>query len=695
MTLDSTAKVYINQATLIGGPNRGAIVGPVDSTITIEIARATLRTNDGTKGSLIFYSTFSQYITTYRVYIEGTPSILPSGTTLNNASVAQFGKTDDEFHTVFIADDMTGGTLTTDTTKALVYSRVKLVPVPEEGMDVDTITVKDSQGNNLVVANNEFVMPDGNVTVTATFTRLKRRLSTNQNDTVRFGTISFGSTRYEPGETVSFSVKYESGYHLSRFVITNNDGVDVTDQVTYDVNAKTLVMPNFDITITPVYLFEGHLVKVGKITGVGGLHVDGERVTENTSVTLDIRVGNGYRLNGVILRNPEGVDVTEELQFDSETNKFKMPNYDVTVDLQFAANTYTITAVNGAQGTVKLSATKAATSSKVTVTVTANFGYKATGIKIMKTDGTVVRTLTGGNVATIQMEPYDIKIAGVYSIKTSNDNITAKIYSSTYNSINVGWERATDVAGYYVYQSTNNKTYKLVKTVTSNTITNFNNTGLKTGTKYYYKILTYKLVSGKKVNGKYTNIVSATPTLAKVATVKASTNMYTKIDLSWSKVTGATGYYVYRSTAINGTYKKIATTKKLTYTDKKAANGGSYYYKIVPYRTVSGKKKAGPYSNPVRGTRLNEKVTFTLTPGSQSITVNITRNASAKQYLVYRATSKNGKYTKVATIPQSTNAVIRWTNVGLKGKKKYYYKIALVNGNTSKYSAKVNATTLA
>jgi chromosome segregation ATPase len=48
----------------------------------------------------------------------------------------------------------------------------------------------------------------------------------------------------------------------------------------------------------------------------------------------------------------------------------------------------------------------------------------------MKTDGTVVRTLTGGNVATIKMEPYDIKIAGVYSIKTSNDNITAKIYSS-------------------------------------------------------------------------------------------------------------------------------------------------------------------------------------------------------------------------------------------------------------------------
>ena len=40
------------------------------------------------------------------------------------------------------------------------------------------------------------------------------------------------------------------------------------------------------------------------------------------------------------------------------------------------------------------------------------------------------------------------------------------------------------------------------------------------------------------------------------------------VTLSWKKVKNATGYIVSRATAKNGTYKKVAKIKKITYTDK-------------------------------------------------------------------------------------------------------------------------------
>ncbi|MGN0527706.1 MAG: hypothetical protein ACI4IE_01130, partial [Eubacterium sp.] len=49
---------------------------------------------------------------------------------------------------------------------------------------------------------------------------------------------------------------------------------------------------------------------------------------------------------------------------------------------------------------------------------------------------------------------------------------------------------------------------------------------------------------------------------------------------------------------------------------------------------------------------------------------------------VYRATSKNGKYTKVATTSKTS-----YTNSKLKSKKTYYYKVVAYSSNSSYNSA--------
>jgi hypothetical protein len=57
------------------------------------------------------------------------------------------------------------------------------------------------------------------------------------------------------------------------------------------------------------------------------------------------------------------------------------------------------------------------------------------------------------------------------------------------------------------------------------------------------------------------------------------------VKVTWKKVTGAKGYYIYRKVA-GGKYTKIGTVKNgntLTFTDKKAVKKKTYYYTVQAY----------------------------------------------------------------------------------------------------------------
>lgn len=54
------------------------------------------------------------------------------------------------------------------------------------------------------------------------------------------------------------------------------------------------------------------------------------------------------------------------------------------------------------------------------------------------------------------------------------------------------------------------------------------------------------------------------------------------IKASWNKVTGASGYYVYRKTGSGG-WTKIKTPRSLYFTDTTAKKGATYYYTVRAY----------------------------------------------------------------------------------------------------------------
>ena len=127
-----------------------------------------------------------------------------------------------------------------------------------------------------------------------------------------------------------------------------------------------------------------------------------------------------------------------------------------------------------------------------------------------------------------------------------------------------------------MYRSTSKTgTYKLLGTTTK---LNYTDTSATTGYTYYYKV---KAVSKVKTsaNSAYSTPISIICHCAKPV-VKITTTSSGDPKLTWSSVTGASKYEVYRATSSGGTYTKVATTTAKTYTNKTAKAGKTYYYKV-------------------------------------------------------------------------------------------------------------------
>ena len=166
----------------------------------------------------------------------------------------------------------------------------------------------------------------------------------------------------------------------------------------------------------------------------------------------------------------------------------------------------------------------------------------------------------------------------------------AKAASAGYESIQFSWSKVNGATKYIVYRASSKYgTYKKVKETTA---TSYTNTGRTTGKTYYYKV---RAVSGSTTS-KASAVVSAKAVPAKPSDVAAEGVDSGNITIHWGKVSGATKYQIYRATSKTGTYKRVATTSGLQYTNEGLDNTKTYYYKVRAYRLQDGEKIYGKYS---------------------------------------------------------------------------------------------------
>ena len=156
--------------------------------------------------------------------------------------------------------------------------------------------------------------------------------------------------------------------------------------------------------------------------------------------------------------------------------------------------------------------------------------------------------------------------------------------------------------------------------------------------------------------------------------------------LAWDKYDSADSYLILRRKMGESRFTQIATTKELSYTYTEAFPSATYYYSVQAVSTKWGGAIKSSYDKnfsvttqgaiptPTPAQTLKPKTpAVTVAAGKKQATLKWKKISNADGYVVYRATSKSGKYTVVSTIKK--RSTVSYTNKKLTSKRTYYYKV--------------------
>ncbi|MFZ5975799.1 MAG: SpoIID/LytB domain-containing protein [Bacillota bacterium] len=402
--------------------------------------------------------------------------------------------------------------------------------------------------------------------------------------------------------------------------------------------------------------------------------------TDGTTTLSNVRYGHGVGMSqrGAQQMAGEGKTYTEILDFYYNGITFSTLGVSPPT-LPDMSSTPAPTAVSASYNSVKVSWTavpgaagysvyraESAGGPYSRVVSTAASSYTCTGLKTGAPYYFKVKAYVTSGGATL----YGPLSEAASATPLPNTPANFKAASAGYNAIKLTWDAVTGASGYRVYRAASaDGQYSRIVTAASNSYTN---TGLTTGTAYYYKVMAYTMVDGAPVYGSLTAAVSAKPVPATPANLKASSQSYNSIKLTWTAVPGASGYSVYRATK-GQPYALIARSVAAnSFTNGSLITGTAYYYKVMAYTVAGTSRVYGSLTAAVSATpvpALPQNVAAKRA-SSTSIRASWSAVAGASGYDVYRAASSAGSYALL-----KTTTATAYTNTGLRTGKYYYYKV--------------------
>lgn len=245
--------------------------------------------------------------------------------------------------------------------------------------------------------------------------------------------------------------------------------------------------------------------------------------------------------------------------------------------------------------------------------------------------------------------------------------------------LKIRWNTLPEAIGYAVYRSTEGGAYERIATVSDPLKGAYNDKTAKPGVTYTYKLLTIHTADKKKVLGKGSNTITAT--MLKTPDMKRldiRDDGYIKV--VWNKALGATSYVVQRSTSEDEGFQTIATIEDDTknyYYDKNAERGLTYYYRVKAVHEqdkVSGSTGYGEVMGAQNKLRTPELTKVRISISRPGMYIIWTEVPGADGYRIYRSTSKNGSFKKVATV-RGTDVLDYIDESSTTVGTTYYYKV--------------------
>ena len=118
---------------------------------------------------------------------------------------------------------------------------------------------------------------------------------------------------------------------------------------------------------------------------------------------------------------------------------------------------------------------------------------------------------------------------------------------------------------------------------------------LRSGTVYKIKVRAYKTVGNTNYYGDYSQVLTVITTPNKTTKLKVKSKTRNKLNITWKKVSNASGYKVY---VYNTSKKKydVYNAKKNSINIKKLKAGKTYKIKVRAYRKSGTLYSYGTYS---------------------------------------------------------------------------------------------------
>ncbi len=240
--------------------------------------------------------------------------------------------------------------------------------------------------------------------------------------------------------------------------------------------------------------------------------------------------------------------------------------------------------------------------------------------------------------------------------------------SNKLSVINISWKKISGAKSYYVYRKgPGDESWKRIAVATKNS---YKDTKVKNGKTYKYTVKAYngKIFSGYNTSG-WTIKRLAAPELNKIA------NKTKGIYIDWSKVTGASGYIVYRKTSTTS-WVEVGTTKKGTsFTDTTAVAGKLYTYTVV---AKSGSSRSTYIAEGLKMRRLKRPVLDSVKSTKKGINFKWKAVDGAAGYLVYRKTG-TGKWEQIAKVTGASTTT--YLDTTAKKGKTYCYSVRAYSGS--------------
>jgi GH25 family lysozyme M1 (1,4-beta-N-acetylmuramidase) len=269
--------------------------------------------------------------------------------------------------------------------------------------------------------------------------------------------------------------------------------------------------------------------------------------------------------------------------------------------------------------------------------------------------------------------------------------------SSTDSTITLSWTKIPEVYGYQIvrYDSSKGK-YVSVGTVKGASKTTFTDTGLSDGKQYTYKVRGYYKLNSGNVYGKYSAETTGITIADTVNNFKATATSDGKVKLTWSTISVASGYRIYRYNTSTKSYVAIKTLTSgdtASYIDETAQYGQQYTYKIKAYTKTTTNTVWHVASDAITVTTVPGQVSGLTASSSTSTTITLkwTAQVNVNGYLIAVWDNDSAVWTRIAKITSaSTNS---YTVSGLDPETQYNYSIVAYykSGTAYKYTGRSQA----